>query len=173
MVTQLRFARSEFVRCLEGVSDEDARRRIMPMNSLSWMVGHLAAQEQDHFAFFGQGEAPYPRLDELFGFGCPASTPPLDEMWRVWHDITTAADKYLDTITEDQLETTLVQSTALLEDAGFGFMDSKTMAKETVRAHENVGTRLLRTTYHYFYHTCSCQQIDDQSGFQLHGLTST
>ena len=41
LVTQLRFARSEFVRCLEGVSDEDARSRIMPMNCISWMVGHL------------------------------------------------------------------------------------------------------------------------------------
>ena len=45
LVTQLRFARSEFVRCLEGVSDEDARHRIMPMNCISWMVGHLAAQD--------------------------------------------------------------------------------------------------------------------------------
>jgi hypothetical protein len=26
---------------LEGVSDEDARHRIMPMNCISWMVGHL------------------------------------------------------------------------------------------------------------------------------------
>jgi hypothetical protein len=33
LVSQLRFARSEFVRCLEGVSDEDARHRIMPKNS--------------------------------------------------------------------------------------------------------------------------------------------
>ncbi len=33
LVTQLRFARSEFVRCLEGISDEDARHRIMPKNS--------------------------------------------------------------------------------------------------------------------------------------------
>lgn len=47
LVTQLRFARSELVRCLEGVSPEDALRRIEPMNCLSWIVGHLASQE--HF----------------------------------------------------------------------------------------------------------------------------
>jgi hypothetical protein len=34
-VTQLRFARSELVRCLEGVSDEDARRHLEPMNCIS------------------------------------------------------------------------------------------------------------------------------------------
>jgi hypothetical protein len=38
LVTQLRFARSEFRRCLEGVSDEDSRKRLLPMNSISWMV---------------------------------------------------------------------------------------------------------------------------------------
>ena len=51
IVKQLRFARSEFARCLEGISDEDARKRIMPMNCISWMVGHLAAQEQEYFVF--------------------------------------------------------------------------------------------------------------------------
>ena len=30
LVTQLRFARSEFVRCLDGVSGEDALRRLSP-----------------------------------------------------------------------------------------------------------------------------------------------
>jgi hypothetical protein len=30
---------------MEGVSEEDAQRRLLPMNSLSWMVGHLAWQE--------------------------------------------------------------------------------------------------------------------------------
>ena len=42
LITQLRFARSEFVRCLEGVSQEDAVKRLLPMNCISWIVGHLA-----------------------------------------------------------------------------------------------------------------------------------
>jgi hypothetical protein len=45
LVTQLRSARSELVRCLKGVSAEEALRRIEPMNCLSWIVGHLASQE--------------------------------------------------------------------------------------------------------------------------------
>jgi len=44
LVTQLRFARSEFVRCLETVPPEDALRRLLPMNCLSWIVGHLASR---------------------------------------------------------------------------------------------------------------------------------
>jgi hypothetical protein len=164
MVTQLRFARSEFVRCLEGVSDEDARRRIMPMNCLSWMVGHIAAQEQDYFVFLPQGEIPYPQLNELVGFGRPASTPPLDEMWQVWHDITTAADKFLDTVTEEQLQTHLEQSTVALEDAVFGTVGPKTLEQESFKSAENVGTRLLRTTFHYFFHTGEAHAVRQQLG---------
>jgi hypothetical protein len=103
LINQLRFARSEFVRCLEGISDEDARHRFMPMNCISWMVGHMAAQEQYYFVFFPQGKVPHPQLNELVGFGHPATTPPLDEMWQVWHDITAIADTFLDTVTPDQL----------------------------------------------------------------------
>ena len=46
LITQLRFTRSEWLRALEGVSDEDARKRFLPMNSISWTIGHLAWQEQ-------------------------------------------------------------------------------------------------------------------------------
>jgi len=52
LVTQLRFARSEFVRCLEGISDEDACHRLMPMNCISWLAGHKVAQEQYYFGYF-------------------------------------------------------------------------------------------------------------------------
>ncbi len=107
LVTQLRFARREFARCLEGISDEDARNRLMPMNCISWMVGHLAAQEQYYFVFFPQGEVPHPQLNKLVGYGQPASTPPLAEMWQVWRDITAAADTFLDTLTAEQLNTYL------------------------------------------------------------------
>jgi hypothetical protein len=46
LATQLRSARSKFVRCLNGVSAKDAIRCIMPMNSINWvrlmrqMLGH-------------------------------------------------------------------------------------------------------------------------------------
>ena len=91
LVTQLRFARSEFTRCLESISDADARHRNMPMNCISWMVGHMAAQEQYYFVFFHQGKVPHPQLNKLVGYGQPATTPPLADMWQVWQDITKAA----------------------------------------------------------------------------------
>ena len=100
LVTQLRFTRSEFKRCLEGVGDEDALRRIEPLNCLSWIVGHLASQE--HFLWIenAKGRNISPNLEALVGFRRPASTPGWQEMWKEWRDITREADIFLNTINE-------------------------------------------------------------------------
>ena len=153
LINQLRFARSEFVRCLEGISDEDARHRFMPMNCISWMVGHMAAQEQYYFVFFPQGKVPHPQLNELVGFGHPATTPPLDEMWQVWHDITAIADTFLDTVTPDQLTVYPEQSISAFKESAFGTVTKKILEQKSIRSNENHGTKMQRTTYHYFFHT--------------------
>jgi hypothetical protein len=47
-VVQLRFARSELQRCLEGLSEEEAVRRLQPMNCIRWMVMlHRLARGRD------------------------------------------------------------------------------------------------------------------------------
>jgi hypothetical protein len=79
LVDQLRFARSEFRRGLEGISDEEARRRFLPMNCISWNIGHLAAQEQRYRLLYAQGEMPLPEVDRAFRYGSPASTPTPNE----------------------------------------------------------------------------------------------
>jgi len=164
LVAQLRLARSEFVRRLEGVSDEDARQRIMPMNCISWMVGHLAAQEQEYFVYFPYGEVPHPDLNKSHGFGRPATTPPLAEMWQTWHDVTKVADTFLDTLTTEQLLTHLEQKTDTLEESAFSGFGKKTVAQSTVRSFESVGTKILRTTYHYFFHTGEAHAVRQQLG---------
>src|SRR5512143_615841 len=45
-VEQLRFARSEWQRGLAGLSEVDAGIRYLPMNSISWTVGHMAWHER-------------------------------------------------------------------------------------------------------------------------------
>src|SRR5262245_327251 len=104
LVSQLRFTRSEFQRALEGITDEDARRRFPPMNCISWNIGHLAWQEQRYWLFRAQGEMLMPTINELFAYGAPASTPPLDEMWEAWHTITRATDPWLDAATTAKLQ---------------------------------------------------------------------
>lgn len=133
LVDQLRFTRSEWKRGLEGLNDADARRRFLPMNCISWNIGHLAWQEQRYWLWFGQGQMPLPHINELFAYGAPASTPPLDEMLTVWQTITAAADSWLDTLTTAQLQEEAVRNGQSMEAL--------------------YGSLLRRVTYHYWYHT--------------------
>lgn len=138
IVDHLRFARSELVRSLEGVAPNEATRRFLPMNSISWIVGHLADQEQRYWLERRGHPLVVTGLNDLVGYGKPASTPPLDEMLEAWRTITTASDQVLEALTEDDLR-------ALpSHDPGQG---------------ETTGTLLLRVTWHYWFHLGEGQAI--------------
>jgi hypothetical protein len=144
LVDQLRFARSEFRRGLEGVTGEEARRRFLPMNCLSWNIGHLAAQEQRYWLLYAQGAMPLPDIDRAFRYGSPASTPNLDETWSAWETITMAADPWLDAVTTETL-------------LSHGTRDGKP-------TDYTFGSLLLRNIYHYWYHTGENAAIRQQLG---------
>jgi len=133
LVLQLRFTRNEFKRALEGLNDADARRRFLPMNCISWNIGHLAWQEQRYFLFYAQGQLPLPRINELFAYGAPASVPALDEVWAAWNTLTQAADPWLDGLTTEKLQQHVVR-------------DGKPSPYI-------FGSLLQRVIYHYWYHT--------------------
>lgn len=144
LVNQLRFVRSEFLRGLDGVSAELAVKRFMPMNCISWIVGHLASQENQYWVYLAQGKQLVPDLRHLVGHGQPASTPPLDEMMAAWHLITKEADSFLETLTPEIMETRFTHN-----------------GKEV---HENIGTLLMRNTFHYWYHIGEISSIRQFSG---------
>jgi hypothetical protein len=77
LVDQLRFTRSEFMRGIKGLGEDEALRRFIPMNCISWNVGHLAWQEQRYFLTYGQGVVLYPEIKKNFAYGAPASEPRL------------------------------------------------------------------------------------------------
>ena len=141
LVLQLRFARSEFKRGLEGLSDADARRRIEPMNCISWNVGHLAWQEQRYWLQRLQVQTLLTELDELFCYGCPPITPPLHEMLTTWQNVIAAADPFLDTLT-----------TAYL-------VPPRTFGAGEQAVTTSAGNLLQRVIYHYWYHNGENQAI--------------
>lgn len=130
LVLQLRFTRAELLRALEGVSDADAQRRLMPMNCISWTVGHLAWQEQRYFLTFAQGQLPAPELNTQFAYGAPACAPTLAEARAVWEMVTAAADSWLEQ----------ADSAALLSE--YSGPNRST----------SYGNLLQRVIYHYWYH---------------------
>ena len=144
LVSQLRFTRKEFMRAVKGVSEADARKRLLPMNCLSWNIGHLAWQEQRYFLFYAQGKMPYPEIDKGFAYGAPGSTPELSEMLEAWKDITKAADPWLNELTSEKLMQEVFRG-----------------GKPTGRIFGNL---LQRTIYHYWYHTGENMAIRQKLG---------
>jgi hypothetical protein len=144
LVSQLRFTRSEFLRAVKGLNDEDARKRLLPMNCISWNIGHLAWQEQRYFLGFGQGKILFPGIEKNFAYGASASTPPLKEVLTSWKTITAAADPWLDTLTSSKLQKHPI-------------VNGKPLARI-------FGNLLQRVIYHYWYHIGENLAIRQQLG---------
>jgi hypothetical protein len=130
LVDQLRFTRSEWLRALDGVPDADGLRRLEPMNSIGWMVFHLAWHEQLNFVTRLQGRTPVPEANELARTGGPASTPPLGEAIAAWRTITAAADPALDGLDTEALEA----------------------AMPNAPTPRTIGSTVQRVIYHYWSH---------------------
>ena len=144
MVEQLRFVRSEFQRALAGLADDEARRRFLPMNCISWNIGHLAWQEQRYWLTVAQGATLRPELNAQFAYGLPASTPPLEEMWSAWHAVLQATDPWLDGVTTAKLA-------EVITIPGWGITTS-------------YGSLMLRVIDHYWYHIGESMAIRQMLG---------
>ena len=132
LVDQFRFTRREWLRGLQGVTEEDGAHHFAQMNCIGWIVGHLAWHEQRSFLMRPQNIILFPKLNELFAYGAPMNTPSLKEMLEIWHTVTKATAPYLDTLTTEILLTDL-----LLNGEVVG---------------QTRGSALRRITYHYWFH---------------------
>ncbi len=144
LIHQLRFTRHEFHRGIKTVSQKDAEVRLLPMNCISWNIGHLAWQEQKYFMNYGMGKILYPDIDKEFAYGAPGTTPSLDYILPAWKTITETIDPWLDTLTTENLTANIISQ-----------------GKEINRTFGNL---LQRTIYHYWYHLGENMAIRQQLG---------
>ncbi len=97
--------RKEFERNLQGLTDEDARKRIEPMNCISWIIAHVANQHRTFFVDVPAGRETDPRYTP-YGYGSPASQPPLAEALALWQASCDEADVWLHAATKESLHST-------------------------------------------------------------------
>ncbi len=133
LVVQFRFTRAEWLRSLEGLTDDDAAEHIGRMNCISWIVGHMAWHEQRYWLTLAQQQTPHPLLNELVASGGPMTTPSYSEMRAIWVDVTGQADPFLDSLTAESIHVILQQHGPIW-----------------VQTH---GSGLQRMIYHYWFHT--------------------
>ena len=144
LVEQIRFTRSEWLHGLEGLTDDDGARHFGQMNSIGWIVGHMTWHEQRTFLMRPQGVIPFPVLNEVFANGAPMSTPLFHDMLDTWHQVTQAADPFLDSLTTQML------------------LNDLPLNGESVG--QTLGSAVRRVTYHYWYHTGETQAIRQMLG---------
>lgn len=130
LVDQLRFARRQFGVAVAGTPEEDGLRRLGPMNSIGWIVAHLAWHEQAYWLKRAQGITVHAELDELGASGKPATTPSLTAMLAAWEAVTAASDPWLD-----------AQTPATLHTPAWDAPNARL-----------VGNGILRVTDHYWFH---------------------
>jgi len=144
IINQLRFTRREFKKGFSGIEEKDGFQRLLPMNSIGWIVGHLAWHEQFYWLTRAQGKILVPEIIDQVGFNKPASTPSLKEMIDFWGEITIASDEYLNNLSLKDLMNCMV-----------------------VKGKElpfNIGTMISRVIYHYWYHNGEIQAIRQLQG---------
>ena len=144
LVDQLRFTRVEWLRGLEGISEEDGARHLGPMNCVSWTVGHLSWQEHRYFLERAQSRILFPDLNTTYAYGAPMSTPALSDTLHIWQEVIQASAPYLDSLTTESLGSEL-----LLQGKAVG---------------QSVGSAMRRMTYHYWYHIGEIQAIRQMLG---------
>ena len=122
--------RKEFERNLRELTDEDARKRVEPMNCISWIIAHVACQYYTFFVDWPQGRETDSRY-KPYGYGSPASQPPLEEAMTLWQVACQEADAWLQAATRESLQ-----------DKG----------ALTSPEDENGGTLLVRSIFHTWCH---------------------
>ena len=108
----------------------DLERRVGGINSVAWIVGHLAWQEQAYW-LTSRGEPAVADL-QAFGHTRPEAPPRFGEVFETWTRVTAAADPWLVGLREDDLRAHL---------RGRRLFDE-----------ENIGTLLTRASGHYYLH---------------------
>jgi len=146
LVDQLRFTRSEWLRALKGVSDDAGARHFGRMNSIGWIVGHLAWQEQRYLLYRPQGIMLREDIQRAFTTGGPMSTPSLAQTLAAWRSITKATEPFLDQLTTKKL-----------------LVDLPLNGK---RSGQTQGDAIRRMTYHYWFHIGEILAIRQQLGEQ-------
>ena len=144
LVDQLRFTRSEWLRGLRGVSEDAGGRHFGQMNSIGWIVGHLAWQEQRYLLYRPQGIMLRDDIQRDFTTGGPMSTPSLAETLAAWRSITRATEPFLDQLTTKKL-----------------LVDLPLNGK---RSGQTQGSAIRRMTYHYWFHIGEILAIRQQLG---------
>lgn len=145
LVEQTQFVKQKWLSGHENLSAEDGVKQLGHANSLSWMVGHLAAFDQAVWLERPHGIVVNAAVKGC-GYGRPGTTPDLNEMLDAWHAIQEKVDG---------VQAELTRADLLMHPGPPGNP-----------APENLGTLMLRQMWHYWYHLGEMQGVRQALGHE-------
>ena len=136
VVAMLLVTRREFRRALRGIPEREAMVRVGGMNSVSWIVAHVAWQEDLFWRHLAQGLPSNARLAKA-QTGASPSVPDFQQALAHWREVTRATEAYLRNLSVDALAT---------------HGEAPELGSENPLGEENLGTLVVRCLMHYWSH---------------------
>lgn len=151
LVRYVQHVRRELRRAISGMTVTDLERRLGNLNSVAWIVGHLAWQEQSYF-LTSRGQ---PSVAELEGYGHGEADPDVafPPLFAAWESVTIAADAWLNGLDDAALRQH-VEGSRLFEV-------------------ENIGSLLTRVIGHYYLHIGQITAVRKMLGYSVPGFVGT
>jgi uncharacterized damage-inducible protein DinB len=143
--------RREFVRVLEGLSDNDCEKRVAGLNSIAWMTAHLMNQEHSYW-LKPRGLA----LSEVEAFNTETANtkttdtetkPSFQKAYTLWEHVTTASCDWLGSLSDADLRSHL-------------------SGRKSFEI-ENIGSLLTRVIGHYYLHIGQITAIRKVLGYEV------
>jgi uncharacterized damage-inducible protein DinB len=131
LVRSVQNVRRELRRAVEGMSVPDLERRVAGMNSVAWVVGHLAWQEQSYW-LTSRGAPPASTFVDGFGRSVPDPMPPFEALWEAWEQVASRSDPWLESLDAAALR---------------GHIQGRRLFEA-----ENLGSLCMRVIGHYYLH---------------------
>jgi len=136
LVAMLLVTRKEFLRALEGLTLSEGEIRVGGLNSIGWIVGHVAWQESFFWLECGQGRRVPERL-QPFATGRQGFVPEYERVLADWHEIASATEPFLRDLDHEALRRHFTHENPKVRD---------------LLTEENSGTLLTRCIMHYWSH---------------------
>lgn len=133
------------------MSEADLEKRVGGVNSIAWMAGHLAWQEQAYW-LTSRGMEPIADLAP-YKNGCEPCAPSFAELFAAWEQVTAATDAWLDGLTEDDLR---------------GHFPGRRFFEI-----ENIGSLMMRVFGHYYVHVGQITAIRKILGYDVPGFVGS
>lgn len=148
LVRKVKHVRQELRRAIEGLSVADMEKRVAGINSVVWIIGHLAWHEQLYWLERrGLPLVSAQLADYGFGRTVPEHMDTFETLFAQWQKVTESSNDWLESLNTEDLR---------------GHLKGENRSES-----ENIGSKLMRVIGHYYLHIGQITAIRKILGYNV------